>query len=199
MSGIRTETGVDEELMRRMSELLIDQVRVSIVSQCGVGPTSPRAFREAFGGPSLARLHEAFIALERVGWLERVPGPGGPPDEEFDRPYRRKATTVVGREDFASFPESVRSLFSMRIIESLSVRTKDAMKAGTIAARDDSHLTWTPLALDQEGWEALIRRIDELFYSLPDAQKEAEARMAESGEEPLEATVGLLAFESPRH
>jgi hypothetical protein len=59
------------------------------------------------------------------------------------------------------------------------------------------HITWTPLALDRQGWERTVAKVNTLFYSLEQEQEEARSRMEESGEQPISMTVGLLAFESP--
>jgi hypothetical protein len=199
MSDVRTEGEVDERLMLRMSAMLADQLRTNIVCECRIRPMSPRSFRQEFGGPSLAKVQEAFAALERAGWLELAADYGGRQVDELDRLYRTAAETIVNDEAYATLPDSVRSLLAMRMLESLSARTREAMRAGTIVARDDAHLTWTALSLDQRGWDAVTARLAELFGSLAEIQEAAGARMAGSGEEPIAMTVGLLGFESPRH
>ena len=73
-----------------------------------------------------------------------------------------------------------------------------AMEADTIDAREDRHLSWIPLLLDQQGWDNAIARVDALFHWFFEEQQEANLRMAESGEEPIPMTVALAAFESPQ-
>ncbi len=77
-------------------------------------------------------------------------------------------------------------------------RTRRAMKAGTIVARADAHLTWRPLEVDRQGWRETIERLDSLFAELREIERRAKARLAGSGAEPVSMTVGLLGFESPR-
>jgi len=55
-----------------------------------------------------------------------------------------------------------------------------------------------PLELDEQGWKTLIARLDEAFHAAVEEQERARERMAESGEEPIPATVALLGFESPK-
>lgn len=64
--------------------------------------------------------------------------------------------------------------------------------------RVDRHLSWTPLRLDQEGWERVVARLASIFYFLFEEQEEANLRMAETDEEPIPMTVALAAFESPK-
>ncbi|HEU4905933.1 MAG TPA: hypothetical protein VFT19_07430 [Solirubrobacterales bacterium] len=198
MGEIHTEEVVDERFLLRLSKILSDPLRINIFGECNIRETTPRSFREAFGGPSLAKIEQAFVELEQFGWLERVPDAMGPVSDGLDRSYRATRKAIIEESAWSELPASVKSLFTMRVVESLSHRTKEAMKAGTIDARDDAHLTWTGLSLDRQGWEALIARLDALFYSVFEVQEEARERLADSDEEPIVMTVGLLGFESPR-
>lgn len=184
-------------VMQRLSKVLADPRRVRILAECSIAAMSPRNFRSEFGGPSLADILQDFEVLEQFGWLAKVPtGPGVEPDA-FDRLY---STTepLIFESDWFGVPDSAKALVTWRIVETLTARVKDATAAGTIDERPDSHLTWTPLLMDQQGWDAVIKRIDAIFYFLFDEQKDARARMAESGEEPIPMTVGLLGFASPK-
>lgn len=199
MSEIHAGEELDEQVMLRLARILSDQLRMDIVCECNLREVSPRGFRDAFGGPSLASLQQTFIELEQFGWIERVPAVGGPPPEDFDRLYRSEQRVVIDNPLWSRLPQSVKSSMTARVVESLFKRTRDAMKAGTVDARDDSHLSLTPVLLDQQGWEAVIDRFDALLEYVIEEQEEAGARMAESGEEPILMTAGLLGFESPRH
>jgi hypothetical protein len=183
--------------MLRLSKVLADPIRVRILAECSIEAMSPRSFRSEFGGPSLADVSQDFEVLEQFGWLGSVPGDAGAPPEKFDRFYSTTEPLIFD-SDWSGISDSAKALVTWRTIETLSARVKDAMGAGTIDKRPDSHLTWTPLALDQQGWETMIERVDAVFYSLFEEQKEANARMAESGEESIPMTVGLLAFVSPK-
>lgn len=200
MSEVPAAGEVDEQLMLRLAKVLSDPLRLDILYRCNIGEISPRIFRQqASGGPSLAKLRQTFAELEHYGWIERVPHPGGQPPEEFDRLYRSNEAMLVDDETWSQLPKSVKSSVVQRIVEGLATRTKEAMKAGTMVAHDDSHVTWMPLILDRQGWKAVIERVDALFEFLVEERKAAEERLDESGEEPILMTAGLLAFESPRH
>lgn len=200
MSHSEAEDEFDEMMGLRLAEMLSDPIRLRIVSLGSAMALSPRSFRDEFGGPSLASVLEAFEALERVGWLSRLPDePGEASPEEFDRLYRTAKPVLFLETAWAGLPDSTKALISSRFLDNLSERVKDAMRAGTFDKRDDRHETWTPLMLDRQGWDAVIGRVDALFYALFEEQERAKARMAESGEEPIPTTVALLAFESPKH
>lgn len=184
-------------VMQRLSKVLADPVRVRILAECSIEAMSPRSFHDAFGAPSMADTLEDFEVLEQFGWLGRAPAEIDASPEKFDRLYVT-AEPLIFDSGWSGVSDSAKAMVIWRIIESLSMRVRDAMDSGTIIRRPDSHLTWTPLALDRQGWDTVIARVDALFYSLFEEQKAANRRMAESGEEPISMTVGLLAFESPR-
>lgn len=199
MSEVRAGEELDEQLMLRLGKVLSDPLQMDIVCECNLREVSPRGFREAFGGPSLAGLHQAFIELEHYGWIERVPSPAGPPPEDFDRLYRSEQRVFIDNPIWSQLPQSVKSSMTARVVDGVIRRAKEAMKAGTIDARDDSHLSVAPVLLDRQGWDAVIDRFGALLDHVLKEQEKAEERMAESGEEPILMTAGLLAFESPRH
>jgi hypothetical protein len=199
LSHPEVEGEPDELLTLRLSELLSDPLRGRIVSECSAAAMSPRSFRDEFGGPSLAGVLEAFEALERVGWLSRPAENVKEAPEAFDRLYRTAKPVLFDTSAWAGIPDSTKALMSLRVFESVSARVKNAMKAGTFDKRDDRHHTLTPLALDRQGWDSVIGRVEALFHALFEEQEQAAARMAESGEEPIPTTVALFAFESPKH
>jgi hypothetical protein len=197
MSHAQDRSEPEGLLMLRLSKVLADPIRARILAECSVEAMSPRAFRDEFGGLSLDAVSQEFEVLDQFGWLALAPAEGGTAPEKFDRLYSTTEPMIFD-SDWSGISDSTKALVTWRIVEALSARVKDAMKAGTLAERPDSHFTWTPLALDQQGWETIIGRVDALFYSLFEEQEEANVRMAESGEESIPMTVGLLTFASPK-
>lgn len=197
MPHSQTRSEPEGLLMLRLSKVLSHPIRVRILAECTIEEMSPRSFLDAFGGPSLADVSQDFEVLEQFGWLEQVPAEAGAVPEQFDRCYATTEPLVLD-SDWSGISDSAKTLIIWKVVESLTARVKDAMAAETIIGRPDSHVTWTPLSLDQQGWDRVIARVDALFYSLFEEQEEASLRMAESGEKAVSTTVGLLAFESPK-
>jgi hypothetical protein len=194
----RAEAEVDEQFVLRLGKMLSDSVRMSIVCECNIRPLSPRGFREEFGGPSLAKLAATFRELAQFDWLEPLPPEEGGTPGEFDRRYRTIQSLIFEEPVWSALPGSVRSLMTSRLLEGLSERARAAVRAGTFDARPDSHVSWTPLTLDEQGWEAATAKLDALFYWLFEEQERADERLAASGEESVAMTVALLGFESPK-
>lgn len=184
---------------QRIAKVLADPLRVKIVSELGMREMSPKQFHEAFGGGSLSRVSRAFEVLIEYGWLRQTrTETGGKRRGAVEHFYRATQPALLEEDTWREVPGPVKDMFTKMIFETFAERVAQAVKAETIDARDDRHLTWSPLALDQQGWENVLARVNDVFYSLPEEQEEANVRMAESGEEPIPMTIGLAVFESPK-
>lgn len=183
----------------RMSKLLADPLRIKIVLELFVREMSPKQFHEEFGGGSLSRVCRHFDLLTKYDWLYQTrTETGGMRRGGVEHFYRATQPALFDERSWPDVPGPMKELFSWKVFETFGERVQEAMKAGTIDARDDRHMTWSPFSFDQQGWDTTIGKVDALFHFLFEEQKRASARLAESGEEPIPMTVALAAFESPK-
>lgn len=190
---------VELPLMMRLAKVFAEPLRIRIVAALNTREMSPKQFHEEFGGGSLSRVCRHFELLVDYGWLYLTrTETGGKRRGAVEHFYRATGPAVFDDDIWPDLPVSMKEMVSGRIFEEFGERVKAAMAEGTIDARDDRHFSWTPLRLDQEGWENVIARVDAAFYFIFEEQKDADARMAETGEEPIPMTVALAAFESPK-
>lgn len=196
---VETESKSKWPLLLRLSKVFADPLRMKILAECNMRELSPKLFYKEFGGGSLPRVSRAFDVLAEYGWLSPTrTETGGKRRGAVEHFYRATESAVFDEDIWPDVPDSMKALVSWRILETLTQQMREAMEAGTIDAREDRHLTWTPLRLDQQGWENVIARVDAIFHFLFEEQEEANLRMAESGEESIPMTVALAAFESPK-
>lgn len=196
---LATEIKSKWPLMLRLSKVFADPLRMKILAECNLRELSPKQFHEEFGGGSLSRVSRAFDVLAEYEWLEPTrTETGGKRRGAVEHFYRATESAVFDEAIWPDVPASMKAMVSWRILETVTQQVKEAMEAGTIDARDDRHLSWMPLRLDQQGWENVIARVDAIFHYLFEEQEEANLRIADSGEEPIPMTVALAAFESPK-
>jgi hypothetical protein len=196
---LRSEIKAKWPLMLRLSKVFADPLRMTVLAECNLREMSPKLFHKEFGGGSLSRVSRAFEVLAEYDWLYQTrTETGGKRRGAIEHFYRATGSAVFDEAVWPEVPDSMKTLVSWRILETLTEKVKEAMEAGTIDAREDRHLSWMPLRLDQQGWEEVIARVDALFHWLFEAQEEANLRMAETGEESIPMTVALAAFESPK-
>lgn len=192
--GIRSQVS----FLRRLAVVFADPLRLKAVTELYMREMSPTQFFEEFGGGSVSRVDRHFKTLSKHGWLRLVrQATGGSRRGGIEHFYRAPELAVFDNETWAELPYSIKVAFSWTIFGQFAERAREAMEAGTFDSRPDRHFTWTPIRLDQLGWERVIGAIDALFESLSEEQADAKLRMVESGEAPVLATVALGGFESP--
>lgn len=184
----------------RLAKLMADELRIKIVKELNSREMSPKGFYDEFGGGSIARVSRAFDLLAEFGWLYQTKTEtGGKRRGAVEHFYRATMPVIFYNDVWAPLPNSMKEMISGGVFEEIVERVREAMEAATIDARPDRHFTWTPLRLDQEGWENVISRVDAVFHFLFEEQEEANRRMVATGEEPIPMTVALAAFESPNN
>ncbi|MGC1851309.1 MAG: hypothetical protein WA687_02585 [Solirubrobacterales bacterium] len=182
-----------------MAKVFVDPLRMKIMAECSIREMSPKGFYEEFGGGSLPRVSRAFDVLAEYDWLRQTrTETGGKRRGAVEHFYSAAETAMFEEDVWPEVPPALKQAFTWRVFETYADQVKEAMEAGTIDAREDRHFTWAGFRLDERGWKSVITKIDALFYWLFEEQEEANARMAESGEEPIPMTVALAAFESPK-
>ncbi|HEY8814235.1 MAG TPA: hypothetical protein VIP57_03925 [Candidatus Dormibacteraeota bacterium] len=184
--------------LARLAVVYADELRMKIVTEAYMREVSPKLIHEEFGGGSVSRVAQHFDRLAGSGWLvlarEETGGARRGAVEHF---WRAPELVIFEDETWAALPASMRASFSWVTFEQLTERVSAAIVAGTFDARSDRHLSWTPVMLDQLGWERLIVAADVAFRTVLEEQDRANRRLSKSGERPVLATAALAVFESP--
>jgi hypothetical protein len=71
------------------------------------------------------------------------------------------------------------------------------MIEGTIDSRTDTHISRTPLVLDDAGWTELSKILAETLESAMRIGEESATRLANDGAEGISTSLSLLHFEVP--
>lgn len=198
MARVWTGLGSRASYLRRLAVVFADELNLKIVTELYMREMSPKLFYEEFGGGSVSRVDNHFKKLAEHEWLRFVrPESGDGRRGATEHFYRATELAIFDHETWSLLPYSIKVAFSWRSFKQLAERVREAVEGGTFDARPDRHLSWTPLLLDQAGWDRVIPAVDALFAALFEEQDDAKLRIFNSGEKPILATVGLAAFESP--
>lgn len=193
----KNETGVP--LSVRMAKVLDEPLRIKIVLELTMREMSATQFYKRFGGGSPSRVWRHFKVCEKYGWIElKRSVTGGGRRSATEHLYRAVRPVLFDNAIWASLPQPLQNSVTFQAFSTFLERAVEAMAAGTVDAREDRHTSWTPLSVDQEGWDNVLPRVDKLFEYIFEEQERARERMAKSGEEPIPMTVALYAFESPK-
>ena len=183
----------------RVSKVFADELSLRIVTEANRREISVPVFHAEFGGDSIKGIRRRFKTLASIGWLEQVnQKTGGRRRSAVERFYRATGPAMFDPEGWAEVPSSVKPTYSWTIFKMLAELVKEAIQAGTFEARLDSHLSWSVLRLDQQGWETIAAAAEAVLALILEEKDEARDRAAISGEETFPMTTALLAFESPK-
>ncbi len=198
MTEVRVSAQNPGDFFQRMAVLYADPLREKILIELYLREMSASGFYAEFGGGSVPRVDRHFKKLAEHGWLTFVRSEsGGRRRGGTEHFYTATELAILDNATWAQLPRSIKVAVSRRSFEQLAQKVRNAMQAETFDARPDRHLSWTPLLLDQLGWEQMIARVDATFESLSEEQANASLRILDSGGSLTPTTVVLAAFESP--
>jgi hypothetical protein len=185
--------------------VLSHPIAVQILVACNEEEISPSRFVEQRFRPkpqtekefknALSRCSYHFRALEGAGCVEivdMIPRRG-----TFERIYKGTDRAHFSDEEWTKVPPDERVRISKVAWQSVMARVENAMLAETFDKRDDRWMAWTAAKLDERGWAEMVATIAANYARLEIIREDAEARLEETGEEPINATFSMFGFESP--
>ena len=111
--------------------------------------------------------------------------------------YRATIRLLIDDETWARLPASIRPSLTATLLQDLVKDAGGALSAGTFDARPDSHLTWTPMILDEEGWQEASGSLRELLERILEIQALSAERLTKAGEAGFRVSVAAMAYETP--
>ena len=112
--------------------------------------------------------------------------------------YRATSRAFLDDAEWAKLPASIKPGFSASLLQTIMGDAVTSLKADTFDARDERHLSWTPLKVDEQGWRDLGGLLAETLDRVFEIQAESARRMAKAkDEESVSATVAMMSFETP--
>jgi DNA-binding transcriptional ArsR family regulator len=133
--------------------------------------------------------------LRDLGWIEEVRSEQR--RGAVEHYYRATHRPMLDDEAVAELDPLTRDAAASMAIEGSFADAMAAVRGGTITARDELHLSRTPMLLDEEGWKNVSKVFEETFERLMDAQAESDERRSQSGEEGIPVSASILYFEMP--
>jgi hypothetical protein len=175
--------------------VLADPVRVRVLEVLNEREMSPAEFcREGFAPEDMevSRVADHFRDLAEYGCLEVVEegGAGGPV-------YRGLARGFYSDPTWSGLDRDQKHRISRNVFQGLLARAEGALLADTFDSRDDRHLSWIAMRLDEQGWREMVTALAAAFGEVEQIRGDAEERLARSGRSGTFATCAILGFESP--
>jgi DNA-binding transcriptional ArsR family regulator len=183
-----------EGITQQLAKALAHPLRVRILTSLHKGISSPNQLARELGEPlgNVSYHVKTLLEYDCVELVKTEPRRGAV--EHF---YRATERAFFSDAEWAKIPASARKGISGVTLQAIGQDATEALVAGTIDAHTDTHLTHTPLLLDQRGWEELTTLLAETQNRAVEIQQEAAGRLAEEGTQPISTKLAILHFESP--
>jgi hypothetical protein len=167
---------------------------VRILTSLHKGISSPNQLSQELGEPlgNVSYHVKTLLEYDCVELVKTEPRRGAV--EHF---YRATERAFFSDSDWAKIPASARKGITGVVLESIGTDATEALIAGTIDARTDSHVSHTPLVIDEQGWTEINAMLAETLNRANEIQEEAANRLAEGKAESLSTKLAILHFESP--
>ena len=178
--------------------MLAHPVRVRVLEVLNERDMSPVEFcREGFAPEAMNVSHVAYHFRELADYgcltvIEENKRRGS-----IEHVYRGSGRAYFSDVDWSEVAPEDRTRLTKTVFQGLLARVESAVMTGTFDARDDRHLSWIAMKLDEQGWREMATALAAAFSEVEQIRNDAEKRLAGSDQEPIPATCGILGFPSP--
>jgi DNA-binding transcriptional ArsR family regulator len=192
---VTPKTQSPDGLHSRLFKALSDPMRLDALRVFNSRATaSPNEVANAMNVP-VNRLAYHVKVLREAGLIELVDTAQRRGATEHY--YRATELALVSRELSTLLPQSVRKGMTGEAIGAIFERITESIEAGVFDARDERHVAWMPLTLDEKGWQDYVdlkaRHLEEEL----EIKAQSQERLAQSDAPTVEATTVSLLFEMP--
>jgi DNA-binding transcriptional ArsR family regulator len=183
-----------EGITQQLAKALAHPLRVRILTSLHKGVSSPNQLSQELGEPlgNVSYHVKTLLEYDCVELVKTEPRRGAV--EHF---YRATERAFFSASDWEKIPASARKGISGSILEMIGHDASAALIAGSIDARTDSHISRTPLVIDDKGWTELTELLSETLNRAIEIQEESATRLAGDKTDPIATKLGILHFESP--
>jgi len=182
--------GVNQSLVKALAH----ELRVEILAILNERMASPNELAKELN-EGLSQVSYHVKVLKDYNCIELVKTE--PRRGAVEHYYRASSRAFLTDRDWRELPDTVRTGMSADLFQAVVDDAIAAMESGTFDERTDRHLSWTPLILDQQGWEEVRDALGSTLKVVLDAHAESAKRLSRSGEEGMQASVSMLGYQVP--
>jgi DNA-binding transcriptional ArsR family regulator len=184
------------ELDSNIVKALSHPLRMRILTRLNEGVASPNEMAKEFDESlPLVSYHVRILReLDCIELVRTTPRRGA-----IEHHYRALTRPFLDDDDWAQLPPSARKAVSNTVLSKALSDVRNAVAAETFDARADRHLSYAPLLLDEQGWQALSGKLNELLDWAIEQQAASAGRLQddESGGAEVRARLTMFSYSAP--
>ncbi len=184
-----------EGITQQLAKALAHPLRVRILTSLHKGVSSPNQLSQELGEPlgNVSYHVKTLLEFDCVELVKTEPRRGAV--EHF---YRATERTFFSDSDWEKIPASARKGICGSVLETIGQDATEALIAGSIDARTDSHVSRTPLTLDDQGWSEVSSLLSDALNRALEIQEEAASRLSDEKSDGISTRMAILHFEAPQ-
>src|SRR5262245_2221295 len=158
----------------RIFKALAHPLRMRLLAALSERESSPSELAVEFDEP-LGNVSYHIKTLEELGCIELVrttPARGA-----LQHHYRAVVRPLIADDAWARVPSSARPSISAGILSEIWSDLADAVGEGTFDKRQNRHLSWTNLVLDEQGWNDMTELLSGVLDRATEIQAESARRL----------------------
>jgi DNA-binding transcriptional ArsR family regulator len=182
--------GVNQALVKSLAH----ELRVEILAILNERVASPNELAKELGeGLSQVSYHVKVLKdYNAIRLVKTEPRRGA-----VEHYYRATSRTYLSDRDWHELPKSVREGMSADLFQWILDDVVASLESGVFDQREDRHLSWMPMIVDEQGWKEINGMIDATLKQILKAQEASVKRLAKSKEEGINMSVAMLGYEVP--
>lgn len=186
----KSKRGVNQALVKSLAH----ELRAEILAILNERMASPNELaKELDEGLSQVSYHVKVLKdYEVIRLVKTEPRRGA-----VEHYYRATSRAYLTDRDWHELPESARVAMSADLFQMILDDAVASLEGEVFDAREDRHMSWTPMVVDEQGWKEINAILDGSLKQVLKAQAASVKRLAKSGENGFNMSVSMLGYEVP--
>ena len=186
----KSKRGVNQDLVKSLAH----ELRAEILAILNERMASPNELaKELDEGLSQVSYHVKVLKDYGVIRLVKTEPRRG----AVEHYYRATSRAYLTDRDWHQLPKSVREAMSADLFQMILDDVVASLEGEVFDEREDRHMSWTPMLVDQQGWNEINRIIDAALKQILKAQATSVKRLSKSKEDGINMSVAMLGYEVP--
>jgi DNA-binding transcriptional ArsR family regulator len=179
----------------QLAKALAHPLRVQLLSILNERVTSPNQLSKELDEPlgNVSYHVKVLLDYDCAELVKKEPRRGA--IEHF---YRATKRAYFNDPAWMALPISAQHGISRKLLEKIGKDALEALAAGTMTEREDTHLSHTPMVVDEQGWQDVTTLLKETLDRVLEIQAEAAGRLAGSHKKGMNTKVEMMHFKSPQ-
>jgi DNA-binding transcriptional ArsR family regulator len=186
----KSKRGVNQDLVKSLAH----ELRAEILAILNERMASPNELAKELG-EGLSQVSYHVKVLKDYGVIRLVKTE--PRRGAVEHYYRATSRAYLTDRDWHQLPKSVREAMSADLFQMILDDVVASLEGEVFDEREDRHMSWTPMMVDQEGWNEINGIIDAALKQILKAQAASVKRLSKSKEDGINMSVAMLGYEVP--